>query len=473
MNHPPTTSVSCPPSIKNINAGSQAVRKPHTQRAGSYTLDKAKLQEPDQCIAELNRRYAVVKHGGRTLILDEGGHTLDFLNFRCFENLYANVHVPAGKHSVRVAKYWIEHPDRRQYLDGIAFCPEGNISADTYNLWRGFAVEADPTANCELFIAHLKEVICGGDANCYEYFFNWLALMIQRPWVLPGVAIVLRSDQGTGKGLLMQYLGKMLGSHYKAVTGMKHLVGQFSGHLEDAVLVFADEVAWDGSKADAGTLKGMITEPTRMLERKYADALPVRNCVHVVIASNEQLVVPAEMSDRRYCMVDVSNDRIGAAEYFEKLVQEMEGKGPAALLSLLQSHDILQYNPAKFPVTQAKIDQQLEFLDPVETWLLEIVETGEAISGSANDCGSWPDRIPKRELYNEFITWFNRRHLKVQVPTQARFTKTLKVHGFEDVKAKVFNSGKRTNGYALPSPEVIKHSVKKRLNVVSELEVAA
>ena len=226
-----------------------------------------KLSDPTLYITKINERYAVVKLGGRTVVADEQGGNLDFLSFADFERLYNNIQVALPRPTA-LGRYWIHHPDRRQHLDGIVFDPSRNISQAQYNLWKGFAIEPDSLNGCNLFHEHLKIVICSGEQAQYEYILNWLALLVQKPGLLPQVALVLLSDQGTGKGLLMEYLGKIFGRHYKHIMEKSHLVGNFSGHLQDAVLVFADELSWDGNKADAGILKGLITEPTRMMEKK-------------------------------------------------------------------------------------------------------------------------------------------------------------------------------------------------------------
>ena len=58
---------------------------------------------------------------------------------------------------------------------------------------------------------------------------------------------------------------------------------------------------WTGNKSDAGILKALITEPTRFMEKKFADAIQVKNCTHLIFASNEIWAIPAESTDRRYC----------------------------------------------------------------------------------------------------------------------------------------------------------------------------
>ncbi len=455
---------------QDANTPMKVIKTPNQQHPGQ--LDDQKLLDAVTCIDELNRRYAVVKFGSKVHVVDDFADEVSFMTFRDFQNLYGNRRVPMGKSSVSVGSYWLEHPDRRQYPDGVVFDPSKSCGTGHYNLWRGFAVEPDPTKKYDRFLEHLHDVICGQDQGRYDYFLSWLALMVQKPWQLPGVAIVLLSSQGTGKGLLMQYLGAMLGVHYKHLTGRAHLVGQFSGHLHDAVLVFADELSWGSSKEEAGILKGMVTERTRMMERKYADAIPVNNCTHLIVASNEEHVVPAELSDRRYCILDVAETKTGDAAYFSRLAGEMAEGGPSGLLAFLMSRDITGFDPAKFPKTEARIKQQIMSLGPVEAWLEEQLQNG-GFTGHEDPERRWPDRIEKYDVYGLYREWHVRGQISAPVASVKRFTSTLKKYGIITCRMQEDEAGRRGRGYRLPSIDAVRASFESLIEGQVDWEDAA
>ncbi|MDZ7685262.1 MAG: DUF5906 domain-containing protein [Gammaproteobacteria bacterium] len=418
------------------------------------TLDQNRLCDPGSCIAELNKRYALVKLGGKALVVDEYEGNVDFINPPDFERLYNNVQVPDGNRSAPLGRHWLNHSQRRQYTDGLVFDPSLNSQGGKYNLWKGFAVEPDRSKACTLFLEHVETVICGGNPEHFEYLLNWLALLVQQPATLPQVALVLKSEQGTGKGLFVEYLGKILGRHYKHLTDKSHLVGRFSGHLHDAVLVFADELGWDGnSKSESGALKGLITEPTRMLEKKFANAEAVKNCVHLIVASNEDWVVPAEISDRRYCVLEVSGCKRGDHDYFDALVLEMQNGGPSRLLYDLLTRDISGFEPKRFPRTSARVSQQLQSLDPIEQWLVERLQL-DVVEGA-----DWPHKSPKAEVYERFRKWFRERQIRAIQPNPGTFTSTLKKYGITTGKMPAVN-GRRAPGYQFPPPAQFEPSLK-------------
>jgi hypothetical protein len=422
------------------------------QTTSAIQLNPQKLTDPILCIDELNRRYAVVNLGGKAQVAEDHGSCIEFMSFHDFERFYNNISVHKGKRQVQLGKYWLRHGDRKQFLDGIVFDPDENTSPSQYNLWTGYTVDAVSNKCCDLILDHLLNVICDGNQQHCGYLLDWLALLAQQPGQLPLVAIVLLSGQGTGKGLLMDYLGKIFGRHYKHIINKSHLTGNFSGHLQDAVLVFADELSWDGNKADTGIMKGLITEPTRMMEKKFADAVTVKNCTHLIVASNATWAVPAEISDRRYFVLDVSSRMKGDHIYFDGLAAEMNGGGPSGLLAFLLQRDISTFKASKFPVTQAKINQQLMSLEPVETWLVEQLQLGYIYTSGETGLEKWPTRLDKRTVYNAFCSWFTRHQLKHAVPGLGAFTSSLKKYGIETYR---MSEGNRHYGYMFPPLEAI------------------
>ena len=74
-------------------------------------------------------------------------------------------------------------------------------------------------------------------------------------------------------------------------------------HMAHCSLLFADEAYWPGDKAGEGELKRLITEPTLVIEPKGVDSFQVRNSLHVIIAGNEEWLVPASGDERRFAVV--------------------------------------------------------------------------------------------------------------------------------------------------------------------------
>jgi len=384
----------------------------------------------DKDIAKLNERYAFVIVGSKAKIVDEYGNHTNFMDQRAFVAKYANI----PSNNTTLGDYWLSHPDRRQYLNGVVFDPSNNEAEGQYNLWKGFSVEPDSTASCHSFLWHLEHIICSGDQDCYEYVLNWLALLVQRPHQLPGTAICLLSLPGTGKGLWMQYLSKIIDRHYVHLTSTDQLTGRFTGHLETAVLVFADEVYAIGDRKALGQMKTLITEPTRMIERKGIDAFQVNNCAHIVMASNDEKAIAAEVGDRRYFILDVSALKQGDRDYFTDLLTEMNNRGPNALISHLMDRDITNFNPGKFPITKARVNQQLQHLKPIERWLHEELSDGLPVT-LRPVFGTTGTLIPKEAVHDKYMAW-HKSHYKHSPEAKVQLTKTLQKFGIMATRAR-------------------------------------
>lgn len=419
----------------------------------TQSINSSKLNDSSTCITELNKRYALARAGNKALIIDERSEPIGLLPPREFETLYSNIKISDGKKSVALGKYWLHHPNRRQYLDGIVFDPSDNSPPENYNLWNGFAINPDPTKSCDLFLRHLKDVICNGDDDCFNYFIHWLAHLVQHPNKLPGVAICLRSTQGTGKGILMQYIGKIFGRHYTHLMDKSKLLGQFTGHLDKAVFVFADELHWSNNRSDTGVLKGLVTEPTRLMERKNHDAIEVNNYVHLIMASNEALVVPAEIGDRRFFILDVPDTKKGDSSYFDAFGEEMNNGGPEALLAHLQAIDLTEFKAAYFPKTAARADQQLQSLEPIYAWAHELLQQS-SINISGLDKDNWPTEVEKSPLYQLYCDWLSRHRSGINPEGVGVMTRKLSSIGIKTKKLSV--NGQRRQGYSLLPLETLR-----------------
>ncbi|SVD48601.1 uncharacterized protein METZ01_LOCUS401455, partial [marine metagenome] len=191
---------------------------------------------------ELNQKYAIVPAGNKTLILEESEEEIRFLttpNFNlALENKFA--FDISGKYPKRIPayKWWRSHPDRREY-SRVDFLPEIEAPKGIYNMWRGFAVKPrDGLDKIPLFHELIDEVICSSNEKWAIYLWGWLAHMVQFPREKPGVAVVLRSDaQGVGKSRFAEYVGSLLGRHFRTVTHGRHIHGNFNSHLQDSLLL--------------------------------------------------------------------------------------------------------------------------------------------------------------------------------------------------------------------------------------------
>lgn len=271
---------------------------------------------------------------------------------------------------------WLKWPHRRQYM-GVVFDPE-HVHEDHLNLWTGWAVEPR-RGDWSLLHDLVRGILCASDAASFEYVLNWMAFFVQRPGSPAEVALVFRGEKGTGKGTFGRALVALAGQHGVHITRPDHLTGKFNLHLRDSNLLMVDEAFWAGDKGAESVLKGLVTEPTLMIEPKRVDAQTKPNRMHIILFGNGDWLVPAGMdNERRYAVFDVLPDAIHDKARWDAINRQLyEEGGLAALLWDLQHRTLGDWHPrSSFPVTDALVRQKLESLDPVEEWWFERLQRG-------------------------------------------------------------------------------------------------
>jgi hypothetical protein len=373
-------------------------------------------------VARLNSRYAVVNEAGKAVIYERRDDpllerkVLVRIEFEAFKKFYLNDRIkialpaPGGKPPKEVTKtsaeWWLIDKRRRQYLDGVVFDPTNNAPPTCWNLWSGFAVDPQP-GDWTLMRNHISEVICSRNAEHAEYVLNWLARMFQLPDRQGEVALVLKGEKGSGKGILCQFVRKAWGAHGIHITNAKHLVGNFNAHLRDCVFLFADEAFYAGDKQHEGVLKGLITEPTLPIEGKYQNAVMVRNMLHLAMASNADWVIPATHDERRYAVFQVSDHRIGHRDYFSAIEKQMNRGGLAAMICDLQHRDISKFEVRDIPKTAAMANQQKHSLDSLQRWWLAVLERGFLYKSRHGTpwFAEWHDFYTTELLMQSYLQW--------------------------------------------------------------------
>ncbi|MDN5420655.1 MAG: bifunctional DNA primase/polymerase [Pseudomonadales bacterium] len=344
------------------------------------------LEGKDAVIEEMNANHCVVFDGGKFRIFTEEFDPVLKRRFYQrstkddFQNFYCNSFVEQGNDRPTTrAQFWLRSAKRRQYK-GVIFDPSRDHDR-WLNLWKGWSVQAK-SASWSLLRELIRDVLTDGDAEAFEYVLNWIAHLVQRPAEVAEVAIAFRGAKGTGKGTLGRALADLAGAHGLPISSPEHLVGRFNSHLQNCVLLFADEAFWAGDKAGESKLKQLVTEPTITYEGKGRDAVVGKNLIHIIIASNSEWVVPAGMDgERRFAAFDVNEHRRGDKDFFSNLRRQLyDDGGLAGLLYDMQRRDIAGWHPRdNIPQNRALAQQKLQGMqkDALWFWWHRALESGE------------------------------------------------------------------------------------------------
>lgn len=239
-----------------------------------------------------------------------------------------------------------------------------------------------------------------------------MADAIQNPGRRPGVALVIRGTQGVGKGVFVNEFARLFGPHAIQVTQSSHLVGNFNAHLRDKLLVFADEAFWAGDKRAEGALKALVTEDNMPIEMKGVDVQNAPNFVRLIMASNNDWVIPASVDQRRFVVMEAGTARMQDSAYFKALRDQMEQGGRKALMQFQIDRDLSGVELRRIPRTDALAEQQLRSLDSVGQWLYAALDAGgfeEQGAGGIAEFRSLPTQLAITEVHACYL-FYCKRH---------------------------------------------------------------
>lgn len=243
---------------------------------------------------------------------------------------------------------------RETYLD-TCFEPDpakASIAAHRgqYNLWTGFAVQPRP-GDWSRLSDHIRDQLCGGDIDLFNWVMTWLASIFARPGVKVPSSIAVIGEQGTGKSKVFDWVRRAIGSAALKVSAGRHLTGNFNAHLDGKVFLTCEEAFWGGEKAAAGVLKDLITSETLQIEGKFANVVERPNYVNVVFISNNSWVIPTDGQDaRRFLVLKCLDTRKQDAAFFGAIDDQMEKGGLEAMV-----HELTHWNPEMVGLTWASL----------------------------------------------------------------------------------------------------------------------
>ena len=260
---------------------------------------------------------------------------------------------------IALGAWWLRQERRRQYNGGVALMPWTDAESENgiLNLWTGFGFK--PAAgNWSLFKRHIFANLCGRNEEYFVYLIRWMAWIVQKR-KQSGVAVLLRGDEeGTGKGFFARHYGMLFAEHFMQLNNPEHVIGKFNPHLQNLLLLNADEALFVGDPRHRNALWGLTTEPTITIEPKQFPAYKAQNFLNHIITTNAKHAVEVTRTARRIFALDVAPNQVGHPEYFDAIEDQLKAGGYAAMLHDLQAMDLSGFDVRQCPKTDALENQK-------------------------------------------------------------------------------------------------------------------
>ena len=242
---------------------------------------------------------------------------------------------------------------------------------------KELAAERSKGQTCQPFLDFLKRCFCAGDDGLYNWLLNWLADKVQNPTTKRKCAPVFQGEEGIGKGLLMQVMAMIFGDPwFLHPTSLQEVLGQFNSNLDDKLICFLDEMVWGGNKQDAGNLKKLLTEKRRTSNTKYGAMRVTENNTAFPTASNEDWVVPAGKSARRFTVFLVNNWLAAQSAATKK---EMAEDYVYSFANFLYNRNLADKDHPfedTYYKTEGLMNQKKHTMPDIDAWWLEQLDSG-------------------------------------------------------------------------------------------------
>jgi len=161
------------------------------------------------------------------------------------------------------------------------------------------------------FLTYIKEIICNNDEESYKFLLKWLSFIINNPNYKSGIALVLISKQGTGKGRFVDFLTNFIFGKYNCkpnLVGINELLGQFNNDLLGKKLIVVNEMASnkDNYRSNFDKLKSLITDTDIKINTKYLESFDTKQSFEFILCSNHMNSLSIEDNDRRLFVLNVN-----------------------------------------------------------------------------------------------------------------------------------------------------------------------
>lgn len=220
---------------------------------------------------------------------------------------------------------WFNDEEIRQYKDMGIYPPPITVPKMIYNLWKPFKASKytgeyqKDKVGLQKFLNHVK-ILCGNDETVAEYFIQWLAQMFQYP-AIKTVAPTFISEEGAGKGTLLDLLGYLMGSKkiMESTQPSRDCWGNFNSIMSSSFFVNLNEMCKKEAQESEGKIKGLITDARLIINKKNQDPYEVESFHRFLITTNNEDPFNTKKGDRRNVIIRSSDEKVGDIDYFVDL----------------------------------------------------------------------------------------------------------------------------------------------------------
>jgi hypothetical protein len=356
-------------------------------------------------------------------------------------NFYAKADIsqifrPLKVGNKRFFDLWYDDPLRKTY-NSVGIYPHDSVCpTNVLNLWTGFAVEKlkEEIVPIDDVLEHIR-ILCGHNDEYFKFFLKWMANFFQYP-SQTSVMPFLQGTEGCGKGIFMKLFENMIGSDkFLLCEDMeKDLMGNFTGHLQDVMLVNIDEIDYKTASKFVERIKSMITRPEISINEKGQKRFTIPHYIKYITTANPKFPFHISENNRRIAPVSASAELIGNNEYFIRFNSRVEDKRVQYSLYkfLMNFPTVKQIGSSDIPETEILTDAKILSRDSIEDFMEQFIGT-----------------VDSKGLFNAYKKFMNESNLQCNMSIKSFQTKSkpfLEKYGVNTKQVDKIVGGKRIRG---------------------------
>lgn len=470
-----------------------------------------------QALDQLFEQYVVLRNTTNVVDLDLGARGNYVMHKEAFGFTLAGRFITTQSGRVPVANIFVNSL-QRTIVDRIGVDPaQPKVYVDEHgqkcaNIWSGWGIppceEHVTDDEVSWFTDYIMTVLSRGDEGLARWIIMWVADIFQNPSDKAGTMLVLVGEQGAGKSFLCEnVLRPIIGdAHMIKVSSIEKLTSKFNAHMSGKILIQGEEVLNSNRKADADTLKDMITSKRRTIEFKGRDTFEQEDHARYVLTSNHiDNAVAVGRGDRRSTIAHVSDSfaYMGGANakqqatYWGRMYKIVEEKDYASRTvphkaNLAKLHKWLLQVEIERQVIRVSHDTEIKRVTRnnssrgIDAWLISLIEMenpfdnmreqdrGDAHSFVYTHAGArfvltrgWPTHVQYSKLEQAYKQASSRDHSEQKTAQQiAKFFKDNKMVR-DTMDSQTRANGERIRVRPFPSrEEIIKYLTKSGYSIL-------